>query len=104
MKKLMLAAALFASSLAFAGTGQGSVSCNQDQDLVAIYTWFHSEADSWATVTVFGLDRSDAKLKYKQLQAFGDQALAPLTVRSANGRQITVTPDVQNEKCTIEEK
>jgi hypothetical protein len=101
MKNLILALSMFSSSLAFAGTGQGSVSCNQDERLVAVYTWFHSNADSYSSVTVFVQNSNGG---YDQYQGSNEQALASIAIRTNDGRLITVTPNLKNSNCDISEK
>jgi hypothetical protein len=101
MKLLILALSMFSSSLAFAGTGRGSVSCNQDEHLVAVYSWFHSNSDSYSSVTVFVQNINGS---YDQYQGSNEQALAAIAIRTNEGRVITVTPDLKNSNCDISEK
>lgn len=90
-------AVLLASASAFAG----SVSCNtREGDIVALYSWFHSTADSYSTLNVFVQD-SDGN--FKQLKAENEEALKALSVK-AEGKTITVAPNLQTGVCSIQVK
>lgn len=90
---------ILTGSTAWAGTGAGRVSCfSEDGNVVALYSWFHSNADSWANLVVFN---QEAAGQYTQYNANGDQALAPLSIKNKDGVVITVTPDLRKGTCTI---
>lgn len=101
MKKVIITALMLVSPFAFAGTGQGSVSCNSGDNLVALYSWFHSQADSYSTLTVF-VQGADGK--FKQFDAENQKALKALSIKTDAGVSITVTPNLQKNTCTIQEK
>lgn len=98
MKNAILALTMFASSFAFAGTGQGNVSCNDGKQIVAVYSWFHSNADSYSEVTVFVQNDED---KYEQVQGSNENALAPILVKTKDGSKIEIKPDLKKSNCKI---
>ena len=95
---MIIAALLLSAPLAFAGTGQGSVSCNSGDRVVALYSWFHSDADSYSNLNIFV---QDADGNFKQYSANNEEALKALSVKTSDGQTIVVTPDLQASVCTI---
>jgi hypothetical protein len=101
MKTMILSAVLMLiSPLAFAGSGSGSLSCNSGDDVVAIYSFFHSNADSYSTVSIFVKDYNTGT--FTQYDAANEEALAPLTVKAKDGRKIKVSVNRNLEGCTVE--
>ena len=100
MKKLMIMSFMLVGQFSLAGTGQGSVSCNASDRVVALYSWFHSQADSYSSVTVF-VQETDGS--FKQYVANNDVALNTLSIKTNAGSTITVTPNLRNRTCSIQE-
>ena len=99
MKNLMIAILIFISPLAFAGTG-GEVTCHEYDNVVAIYTWFHSDSDSYSTLTVFVKNIESDDGHYDQYHATNEQALKPLTIKAGH-QLIKVSPDMKASQCNI---
>lgn len=98
MKKIILTFLLISSQLSFAGTGSGAVSCNlEDGSAVALYSWFHSSADSYSNLRVFILKTDGTFTAYS---AINDKALEPLSIHTDIGG-VTVIPDLQRSRCSI---
>jgi hypothetical protein len=98
MRSLVFIPLMLLGHLAMAGTGNGSISCNsRDGSLVALYSWFHSQAESYSNLILFIRESGE---KYTQYNASDDRALKAILVHTHSGLVI-VTPDLKRDRCTI---
>ena len=83
-----------------AGTGSSSVSCNLEDQVVALYSSFNSSADSYSSVRLFLFKAADDR--YTEYAGDGSNALATVYVKAGIGT-FAVKPDLKNNTCSIEE-
>ncbi len=101
MKNVLLAMSLMvASTSAFAGAGSRSCT-TADGRIAATYEWYQIPGENLAAVKVVA---QNSELKLEQRTAESENGQMPLSVTTAEGKTITVSPSFDKATCTIEVK